>query len=254
LPLRDSIAFSLVSGALGGVAGNPADLVNVRMQNDKKLPVAQQRKYANVFDGLLRIARTDGVACLWNGWAPNVARAMLMTSGQLASYDLFKQTLVTHCAFDDRRMSTHLTASCLAGVVATVITQPVDVVKTRMMNQACAARRSHAAASITGGGSAPTLAHTSTAPMGTLAVVLPCPRTPRTAHRRDIHLLGAAEDMGCRRTLSESAITAQSPLRLFLHFLPLLLLPPLPLSAHIFICARVSRTHLSLSLPLSLFH
>lgn len=32
------------SGAAGGLIGTPADLVNVRMQNDVKLPIDQQRK------------------------------------------------------------------------------------------------------------------------------------------------------------------------------------------------------------------
>lgn len=128
LSMNESIAFSLVSGSIGGVAGNPADLVNVRMQNDKKLPEGQRRNYRNVFDGLGRIARADGVASLWNGVGPNVVRAALMTTGQLASYDVFKSALVAR-GLDEKRISTHLTASCLAGVVATCITQPVDVVK-----------------------------------------------------------------------------------------------------------------------------
>lgn len=32
------------SGAIGGFIGTPADMVNVRMQNDVKLPVAERRK------------------------------------------------------------------------------------------------------------------------------------------------------------------------------------------------------------------
>jgi dicarboxylate transporter 10 len=59
---------------------------------------------------------------------------MLMTAGQLASYDSFKHFLVDHEHWDPKKSRTHLTASCLAGVVATVITQPVDVIKTRIMN------------------------------------------------------------------------------------------------------------------------
>jgi dicarboxylate transporter 10 len=133
LPMAESIAFSMLAGSIGGVAGNPADLVNVRMQNDRKLAPEARRNYKNVFDGLARIARQDGLLSLWNGVGPNVARAALMTTGQLASYDYFKKLMVQK-GFSDKNVGTHLTASCLAGVVATVITQPVDVVKTRMMN------------------------------------------------------------------------------------------------------------------------
>jgi len=161
LPMLDSIAFSLFGGAVGGVAGNPADLVNVRMQNDAKLPPAQRRNYAHVGEALLRIARQEGVLSLWNGVGPNVLRAMLMTSGQLASYDLFKRLLVQRAGCDERRIGTHLTASCLAGVVATVLTQPIDVVKTRVMN----------AAKAQSNGGATSAATAACAPTDTLSVV-----------------------------------------------------------------------------------
>jgi hypothetical protein len=32
-------------GFCGGIVGTPADMINVRMQNDMKLPVDQRRKY-----------------------------------------------------------------------------------------------------------------------------------------------------------------------------------------------------------------
>jgi len=129
LPLLESVGFSLVGGALGGVAGNPADLCNVRMQNDRRLPAPQRRNYRNVFHALACVARNEGAAALWNGVGPNVARGMLMTAGQLASYDVAKGILVGRFGCSDKNVSTHLTASCLAGVVATVLTQPVDVLK-----------------------------------------------------------------------------------------------------------------------------
>eukprot|EP00731_Ephydatia_muelleri_P029311 Em0020g955a len=67
-------------GFLGVFVGNPFDVVNIRMQNDVKLPLQERRKY-------------------------------------------FKDNMVTH-----------FTASLGAGTVATAMTQPVDVMKTRMMN------------------------------------------------------------------------------------------------------------------------
>ena len=52
-----------VSGAFGGVVGAPADMVNVRMQNDVKLPIDsdQRRNYKHAIDGLIRIIREEGV-------------------------------------------------------------------------------------------------------------------------------------------------------------------------------------------------
>jgi dicarboxylate transporter 10 len=38
------VALAGVAGASGGFVGTPADMVNVRMQNDVKLPLDQRRK------------------------------------------------------------------------------------------------------------------------------------------------------------------------------------------------------------------
>ena len=45
---------------------------------------------SNVFDAILRISREEGFARLYAGLGPNVQRAMLMTAGQIASYDSIK--------------------------------------------------------------------------------------------------------------------------------------------------------------------
>lgn len=40
----NKVAIASVSGMVGGVVGTPADMVNVRMQNDIKLPPEKRRK------------------------------------------------------------------------------------------------------------------------------------------------------------------------------------------------------------------
>lgn len=47
--------------------GSPADLVNVRMQNDIKLPDHLKRNYKHCFDALFRISKTEGVQGLFKG-------------------------------------------------------------------------------------------------------------------------------------------------------------------------------------------
>jgi dicarboxylate transporter 10 len=126
------VAMASVSGFLGGVAGNPGDILNVRMQHDAALPVEQRRNYKHVFDGLIRTTREEGVGKLWRGVWPNSSRAVLMTVGQLASYDGFKRMLLEKTPLQDN-LTTHFTASFLAGFVATTICSPVDVIKTKVM-------------------------------------------------------------------------------------------------------------------------
>lgn len=128
------VGLSTLSGALGGVSGNAADVVNVRMQQDSALPAGQRRRYAHGLDGMWRMLRDEGGARSWfRGAGPNSARAALMNAGQLASYDSFKALLLARTALGDTT-ATHFASSLLAGFVATTICSPVDVVKSRVMS------------------------------------------------------------------------------------------------------------------------
>ncbi|KAF2796757.1 mitochondrial carrier [Melanomma pulvis-pyrius CBS 109.77] len=129
------IPLSAISGALGGIAGNPADIVNVRMQSDMSKPFENRRNYKHALDGILRIRRDEGIGSLFRAVSANSTRAALMNSSQLASYDMFK-AFCTHTLSmpDDSR--TYLAASLMAGITATTVCSPVDVVRTRMMNSA----------------------------------------------------------------------------------------------------------------------
>lgn len=126
---------SMVSGAIGGLIGNFADVVNVRMQNDSALEISQRRNYKNALDGVYKIYRYEGgLRTLLTGWKPNMVRGVLMTASQVVTYDVFKNYLVTVLDFDPNKNTTHFSASLLAGLVATTFCSPADVIKTRIMN------------------------------------------------------------------------------------------------------------------------
>lgn len=127
------MAMASTSGFMGGVAGNPADILNVRMQNDAALPAAERRNYKHAIDGLIRITREEGWGSLFRGVWPNSTRAVLMTASQLVSYDIFKRELLARFKMHDD-LKTHFTASFMAGFVATTVCSPVDVIKTRVMS------------------------------------------------------------------------------------------------------------------------
>lgn len=127
------IALSTTSGLIGGICGNVADVVNVRMQNDAALPPAERRNYKHALDGMYRMAKHEGIGSWFRGVWPNSVRAAFMTASQLASYDSFKKLLMAHAGMGDD-LVTHFTASFLAGVMAATVTSPVDVVKTRVMS------------------------------------------------------------------------------------------------------------------------
>ncbi|XP_017785006.1 PREDICTED: mitochondrial dicarboxylate carrier [Nicrophorus vespilloides] len=127
------VGIAGVAGAAGGLCGTPADMINVRMQNDVKLPMDQRRNYKNAVDGLFRVYKEEGVAKLFGGASAATTRAVFMTIGQLSFYDLVKSYLLETDYFTDN-LTTHFLSSLTAGAIATTMTQPIDVVKTRMMN------------------------------------------------------------------------------------------------------------------------
>ncbi|KAF5661511.1 putative dicarboxylate carrier [Fusarium heterosporum] len=127
------IALAAGSGFAGGIAGNFADVLNVRMQHDASLPPAERRNYRHAFDGMIRMAREEGPKSMFRGWLPNSGRAMFMTAGQLASYDVSKSLLLKYTPMEDN-LKTHFTASFIAGLVAATVTSPIDVIKTNVMS------------------------------------------------------------------------------------------------------------------------
>ncbi|KAF5957859.1 mitochondrial uncoupling protein 5-like [Camellia sinensis] len=133
MPLVRKIAAGLIAGGIGAGVGNPADVAMVRMQADGRLPLAQRRNYKSVVDAISQMAKKEGITSLWRGSSLTVNRAMLVTASQLASYDQIKETILEKGVMKDG-IWTHVTASFAAGFVAAVASNPVDVIKTRVMS------------------------------------------------------------------------------------------------------------------------
>jgi solute carrier family 25 oxoglutarate transporter 11 len=133
IPLTRKLAAGFIAGGIGAAVGNPADVAMVRMQADGRLPLVDRRNYKSVLDAIGQMVRGEGVTSLWRGSSMTINRAMLVTASQLATYDSVKETILEKGLMRDGLM-THVTASFAAGFVASVASNPVDVIKTRVMN------------------------------------------------------------------------------------------------------------------------
>ncbi|XP_065872904.1 mitochondrial uncoupling protein 5-like [Euphorbia lathyris] len=133
MPLVQKITAGFISGGVGAAVGNPADVAMVRMQADGRLPIEQRRNYKSVVDALSQMSKREGVAGLWRGSSLTMNRAMIVTASQLATYDEVKEGILKKGVMSDG-IGTHVTASFAAGFVAAVASNPIDVVKTRVMN------------------------------------------------------------------------------------------------------------------------
>ncbi|CAG7906938.1 mitochondrial uncoupling protein 5 [Brassica rapa] len=133
IPLTRKLAAGFIAGGIGAAVGNPADVAMVRMQADGRLPLVDRRNYKSVLDAIAQMVRGEGVTSLWRGSSMTINRAMLVTASQLATYDSVKETILEKGLMRDG-LGTHVTSSFAAGFVASVASNPVDVIKTRVMN------------------------------------------------------------------------------------------------------------------------
>ncbi|KAK4418201.1 Mitochondrial uncoupling protein 2 [Sesamum alatum] len=84
------IASGAFSGAVATALTNPVEVLKVRMQMNTKTtsgPIQEMQK----------IASEEGVAALWKGVGPAIARAAALTASQLATYDESKQWSQKSC-------------------------------------------------------------------------------------------------------------------------------------------------------------
>ena len=133
LPFYQKMILAGLGGGVGSIFGSPFDLINVRMQNDFKLKPEKRRNYKNAVQAFYHIVKHEGFFALYIGFHMATIRSILVTVGQLAFYDEFKTSLLRTKYFKDN-MLTHFTASMAAGLIATLITMPADVIKTLLMN------------------------------------------------------------------------------------------------------------------------
>jgi len=128
------LAFGMISGGIGSVAGTPAELALVRMSADAKLPLAERRG-AGVHKVLGGIIQDEGFLAMWRGVTPTVARAMSLSSVVLAVTSESKQRLPgVHSVFEANPTFNMAVSTLIASFCGTIASQPFDVVKSKMQN------------------------------------------------------------------------------------------------------------------------
>uniref|UniRef100_A0A7C9A4Q9 Mitochondrial carrier protein n=2 Tax=Opuntia streptacantha TaxID=393608 RepID=A0A7C9A4Q9_OPUST len=121
------IAAGGFAGSFGTALTNPVEVLKVRLQMNSGPNVG-------AISEMLKIASEEGITALWKGVGPAMARAACLTASQLTTYDESKRVLTTRTPLEEG-FSLHLISSTVAGGVSTLITAPMDMVKTRLMLQ-----------------------------------------------------------------------------------------------------------------------
>lgn len=125
----DRIGLGITSGALAMCLANPTDMVKVRLQTqDKKNP-----RYTGFGDAFQKIYKQEGLLEFYRSLPVNVVRNSLVNAAELASYDQIKQVMMRNHWMGDG-LGLHLFASTWAGFITAVVSSPIDVIKSNVMN------------------------------------------------------------------------------------------------------------------------
>ncbi|NXD28182.1 DIC protein, partial [Spelaeornis formosus] len=95
--------------------------------------ISRPSSYSHALDGMYRVLREEGLKKLFTGASVASSRGALVTVGQLSCYDQAKQLVLATGLLSDN-VFTHFLSSFIAGLCATFLCQPLDVLKTRLMN------------------------------------------------------------------------------------------------------------------------
>ncbi|KAL3142558.1 hypothetical protein ABBQ38_002878 [Trebouxia sp. C0009 RCD-2024] len=145
LSVPKKIVAALCTSAIGITFANPADLVKVRLQaceHPKGLffkaghgaAVAEldlKPVYKSATDAYVRIVKEEGIRGLYKGYTANLLRNSIISATELVSYDSAKLAIL-HAGFADG-LPVHLVSGLTAGLAATVLGSPWDVIGTRLM-------------------------------------------------------------------------------------------------------------------------
>ncbi|XP_066266171.1 kidney mitochondrial carrier protein 1-like isoform X2 [Branchiostoma lanceolatum] len=131
---KESLAVNLFCGMAAGVISstiaNPTDVLKVRMQAQGLACMGN----GSMMGAFMTIAQQEGTRGLWRGVGPTAQRAAVVAGVLLSVYDWSKSKVLESELLEDT-VFTHLICSFVAGLAGTVASNPIDVVKTRMMNQ-----------------------------------------------------------------------------------------------------------------------
>lgn len=128
-PLLKKIAAGIVSGGVACYFSSPFDVVKIRMQDNKRA-----RHYRSGYDCFKKIYLKEGVGRgFFAGVWPNIGRNCIMNAAELTAYDTTRQFVLNNTSLPDHP-ALYLLYGTVAGAVGCLVANPVDLVKTRMMN------------------------------------------------------------------------------------------------------------------------
>lgn len=117
----------------------PSEVCKIRLQaqyHSMADPVEMAtRKYRNVIQTVLLVAREEGIGALYKGIVPTMMRQGCNQAANFTCYNYLKIKWMERNEGSDLMSWQHLVLGCASGILGPTISNPVDVVKTRLQRQ-----------------------------------------------------------------------------------------------------------------------
>ena len=131
-------ASALASG-LAEIATRPTDVVKVRLQIQRDLPLQNIVKYRGFIDCTYRIIKEESIFALWKGFIPALVRQVLYSSMSLVIYEpvthLLTSTTQKLTGKSQESTFTHrFLAGGISGVIGIICFNWSEVIKTQMQS------------------------------------------------------------------------------------------------------------------------
>ncbi|XP_030305122.1 brain mitochondrial carrier protein 1 isoform X1 [Calypte anna] len=123
-----NVICGVVSGVISSALANPTDVLKIRMQAQGSL------FQGGMIGSFIDIYQQEGTRGLWRGVVPTAQRAAIVVGVELPVYDITKKHLILSGLMGDTIFA-HFVSSFTCGLAGAIASNPVDVVRTRMMNQ-----------------------------------------------------------------------------------------------------------------------
>ncbi|XP_028837751.1 kidney mitochondrial carrier protein 1 [Denticeps clupeoides] len=126
--LLTNVLCGVLSGVISSSIANPTDVLKIRMQAQGRLI------QGGMIGNFINIYQQEGTRGLWKGVSLTAQRAAIVVGVELPVYDLTKKHLILSGHMGDN-IYTHFLSSFVCGLAGALASNPIDVVRTRMMNQ-----------------------------------------------------------------------------------------------------------------------
>ncbi|XP_067884099.1 kidney mitochondrial carrier protein 1-like [Heterodontus francisci] len=131
-PEDETLLVNVLCGILAGVVSssiaNPTDVLKIRMQAQSGMC------QGSMIGNFINIYQQEGTRGLWRGVSLTAQRAAIVVGVELPVYDITKKHIILSGFMGDT-VYTHFLSSFTCGLAGALASNPVDVVRTHMMNQ-----------------------------------------------------------------------------------------------------------------------